>query len=384
VARKRQRSNGEGSVFERKDKDGRVIGYRGAYFAHTPDGIRKRVYVSGKTKTEVKAKLRKATADRDEGFVFDAKNLTVGKFLERWLPGSVKDTVKQSTYECYERLMRVHLIPALGRVKLKALTPTHVRALYREKLDSGLSATSVQRVHALLHEALKQAVNDGLIPRNVTETVKAPRQTRKEIQALSPEQARALLETASGGRLEALYLLAIHTGLRQSELLGLKCEDVDLKAKRLSVRRILSAAKNGPRFTTPKNNKSRTVRLTPRAAEALQVHRQRQVEEREMLAKSWRDHGLVFCTQLGTPLNRNNIHSRSFKPLVARAGLPPTVRFHDLRYTLATLMLKSGEHPKVVQEMMGHATINISLDTYSHVLPDMQDKAADRLGTLLS
>jgi integrase len=103
-----------------------------------------------------------------------------------------------------------------------------------------------------------------------------------------------------------------------------------------------------------------------------------------MLAKPWRDHGLMFCTQLGTPLNRNNIHSRSFKPLVARAGLPPTVRFHDLRHTFATLMLKGGEHPKVVQEMMGHATINITLDTYSHVLPDMQDKAADRLGALLS
>jgi integrase len=142
--------------------------------------------------------------------------------------------------------------------------------------------------------------------------------------------------------------LAIHTGLRQSELLGLKWEDVDLEAKRLSVRRILSAAKDGPTFTTPKSNKSRTVRLTPRAAESLQVHRQRQVEEREMLAKPWRNHGLVFRTQLGTPLNRNNIHSRSFKSLVARAGLPPTVRFHDLRHTFATLMLKGGEHPKVV------------------------------------
>jgi integrase len=103
-----------------------------------------------------------------------------------------------------------------------------------------------------------------------------------------------------------------------------------------------------------------------------------------MLAKPWRDHGLVFCMQLGTPLNRNNIHSRPFKSLVARAGLPPTVRFHDLRHTFATLMLKGGEHPKVVQEMMGHATINITLDTHSHVLPDMQDKAADRLGALLS
>jgi integrase len=381
---KRQRGNGEGSVYERKDKDGRVIGYRGAYFARTTNGIRKRFYVSGKTKTEVKAKLRKATADRDDGIVLDAENPTVGKYLERWLPDSVKDTVKQTTYECYERLLRLHLVPALGTIKLKALTPAHVRALYREKLDSGLTATSVQRVHALLHKALKQAVNDGLLPRNVTEAVKAPRQSRKEIRALNPEQARAFLQAARGNRLETLYLLAIHTGLRQSELLGLKWEDVDLEAKRLSVRRILSAAKSGPTFTTPKTNKSRTVRLTSRAVEALHVHRKRQAEEREKLGKPWRDHGLVFCTQVGTPLNRNNVHSRSFKPLVKRAGLPPTLRFHDLRHTFATLMLKGGEHPKVVQEMMGHANINITLDTYSHVLPDMQDKAADRLGDLLS
>jgi integrase len=280
--------------------------------------------------------------------------------------------------------MRLHLLPALSHIKLKALTPTHVRALYRDKLDSGLSATSVQRVHALCNKALKQAVNDSLLPRNVTEAVKAPRQLRKEIQALNPDQARTFLKAAHGDRLEALYLLAIHTGLRQSELLSLKWEDVDMEDKRLSVRRILSAVKNGPTFTTPKNNKSRSVRLTPRAVDTLHAHIQCQSEEREKLVKSWRDHGLVFCTQLGTPLSRNNIHTRSFKPLVERAGLPSTVRFHDLRHRFATLMLKGGEHPKVVQEMMGHPTINITLDTYSHVLPDMQDKAADRLVALLS
>jgi integrase len=382
---KKKRGNGEGSIYERKDKDGRVIGYRGAYFARTLDGARKRFYVSGKTKTEVKAKLRKVTADRDDGIVFDTQNLTVGRYLERWLPDSVKDTVKQTTFECYERLMRLHLQPTtLGSVKLKALTPANVRALYREKLDSGLSPASVQRVHALLHKALKQAVNDGLVPRNVTEAVKAPRQSRKEIQALNPEQARAFLGAARGERLETLYLLAVHTGLRQSELFGLMWQDVDLEANRLSVRRILSAAKNGPIFTTPKNDKSRSVRLTPRAVESLHAHRKRQAEEREKLGKPWRDHGLVFCTQVGTPLNRNNVHTRSFKPLVERASLPPTLRFHDLRHTFATLMLKGGEHPKVVQEMMGHSNINITLDTYSHVLPDMQDKAADRLGVLLS
>ncbi len=340
MASKRQRSNGEGSVYERKDKDGHVIGYRGAYFARTLNGARKRFYVSGKT--EVKAKLRKVTANRDDGIVFDTQNLTVGRYLERWLPDSVKDTVKQTTFECYERLERLHLQPTLGSVKLKALTPANVRALYREKLDSGLSAASVQRVHALLHKALKQAVNDGLVPRNVTEAVKAPRQARKEIQALNPEQARAFLGAARGDRLETLYLLAVHIGLRQSELFGLMWEDVDLEANRLSVRRILSAAKNGPAFTSRKNNKSRSMRLTPGAVEALHLHRKRQVEERDKIGKPRRDHGLVVCTQVGTPLNRNNVHTRSFKPLVEQADVPPTLRFHDLRHTFAMLMLKAA------------------------------------------
>jgi integrase len=128
----------------------------------------------------------------------------VGRYIERWLADSVRDTVKATTYETYERLMRLHLVPTLGRIKLKNLTPTHVRGLYREKLDSGLSPTSVQRVHVLLHKALKQAVHDGLVPRNVTDAVKAPRQSRKEIPTLTREQARTLLDTATGDRLEAL------------------------------------------------------------------------------------------------------------------------------------------------------------------------------------
>jgi integrase len=322
-------------------------------------------------------------AERDDGIVFDTNSLTVGKYLERWLADSVKDTVKQITYENYERLMRLHLVPPIGRIKLKALTAAHVRALYREKLDSGLSANTVQRIHALLHKALKQAVNDGLIPRNVTDAVTAPRQSRKEIQAFTPKQARAFLDTAKDDRLGALYLLAIHTGLRQGELLGLKWEDVDLERGVLQVRRILSAAKGSPSFTNPKNNKSRSVRLTPQAVQGLRAHLERQLGEREKLADIWQDTGLVFTSTIGTPLNRHNVFSRSFKPLLGHAGLPD-IPFHALRHSFATLMLTGGEHPKVVQEMMGHSKINTTMDFYSHVLPDMQKTAVDRLGTLLS
>ena len=370
--------NGEGGITRHK-KSGL---YMARYTVQTPTGP-KRKTLYGKTRREVDEKLTAAKADRDSGLLFDADSLMVARYLEGWLADSVRDTVKATTYETYERLMRLHLIPALGRVKLKNLTPAHVRGLYREKLDSGLSPTSVQRVHALLHKALKQAVNDGLVARNVTQAVKAPRQQRKEIPTLNQEQARVFLEAAKGDRLEALYLLAIHTGLRQGELLGLKWVDVDLDRRTLQVRRILSAAKNGPNFTTPKNNQGRSVRLTVQAVQAVRDHRKRQVEERLKHDGFWQDHGLVFTTLVGTPLNRHNVFSRSFKPLLRRAELPD-MPFHALRHSFATLMLAGGEHPKVVQEMMGHSGIRVTMDFYSHVLPDMQKGAVDRLGAMLS
>jgi integrase len=234
-----------------------------------------------------------------------------------------------------------------------------------------------------LHKALKQAVHDGLVPRNVTEAVKAPRQSRNEIPTLTREQVRIFLSSAKVDRLEALYLLAIHTGLRQGELLGLKWSDIDLDRETLQVRRILSAAKEGPRFTTPKSNQGRSVRLTTQAVQALRDHRKRQVQERLKHAAFWKDHGLVFTTLVGTPLNRHNVFSRSFKPLLRRAELPD-MPFHALRHSFATLMLTSGEHPKVVQEMMGHSGIRVTMDFYSHVLPDMQKEAVNRLGAMLS
>jgi len=374
----KKRGNGEGGITRHK-KSGL---YMARYTVQTPTGP-KRKTIYGKTRRVVDEKLTAAKADRDRGLLFDADSLTVGRYLERWLADSVRDTVKATTYETYERLMRRHLVPTLGRVKLKNLTPVHVRGLYREKLDSGLSPTSVQRVHALLHKALNQAVHDGLVPCNVTQAVKAPRGSRKEIPALTQEQARVFLNTAKGDRLEVLYLLAIHTGLRQGELLGLKWGNIDLDRGILQVRRILSAAKEGPTFTTPKSNKGRSVRLTAQARQALRDHRKRQVEERLKHDGFWQDYGLVFNTLVGTPLNRHNVFSRSFKPLLRRAGLPD-IPFHGLRHSFATLMLAGGEHPKMVQEMMGHSGIRVTMDFYSHVLPDMQREAVDRLGGMLS
>src|ERR687890_21355 len=382
MGKAKSRANGDGDVFPRKNKAGKITSYRGAYVG--PDG--KRRYVSGKTKEEARRNLRRARGDAERGLLFNADNLKVGEYLDRWLADSVSDTVKATTFERYEQITRLHLKPALGRVKLKALTPAHVRGLYREKLEAGSSARTVRYIHTTLHKALKQAVMDGLLPRNATEAVKPPQPTGEEMHPLMPKQAKLLLEVAheSGDRLEALYVLAIHTGLRQGELLGLKWDDVDLDDGSLQVRRTLTITKNGSVFTSPKTSGSRrSVKLTQGATQALRSHLERQLGEIDRVGSLWSENGLIFASDTGEPLDRRAVTALKFKPLLNRAGLPE-IRFHDLRHTCATLLLTRNVNPKIVSEMLGHATIAITLDTYSHVLPNMRDQAAAAMEDTLS
>jgi integrase len=231
----RKRGNGEGSITKRED-DGR---WMARYTVHTAAG-RKRKTIYGKTRAEVAEKLAKAVMDRTDGLVFDEGSLRLFKYLERWLADSVRDTVRATTYENYAYLVRTYIVPSLGRVKLTTLTPAHVQRFYREKLDSGLAPRTVQYLHTLLRKALKQAVKWGLIPRNVTDAVDAPRPAKKEIKYLSFDQAKAFLKVASEDRFWALYVLAISTGLRRGELLGLRWEDLDVERGVLRVRRSLT------------------------------------------------------------------------------------------------------------------------------------------------
>jgi integrase len=350
---------------------------------YTSEG-RKRRTLYGKTRKEVAAKLSKALADREVGLVFDAGTLTVGEYLDRWLSHSVRSRVRQKTYERYESIVRVHLTPALGRIRLKALTPDHVRGLYREKLDGGLAPRTVLHIHRTLSKALKQATNDGLIPRNAAASVKPPQPRNEEMQPLSRDQVRVFLETVEGDRMEALYVLAITTGLRQGELLALKWEDVDLEGEypALQVRRSLSETRGRRSFEAPKSGRGRHLRLSRRAVSCLRAHRRRQLEERMRKAGLWEDHSLVFPSEVGTPMSGRNLY-RAFKIRVKRASLPQTLRFHDLRHTCATLLLKQGVNPKFVQELLGHADISLTLNTYSHVLPDMGDAAAGAMDAAL-
>jgi integrase len=372
-----KRGNGEGSIYPVRGKDGKVKGYRAAYVVYTADGPKRR-YLSSKRREDVRDKLAKALSDRVDGLVFDAGTMTVGEYLDRWLKG-VRDTVRQSTYERYGFAIGPHIKPALGRIKLKDLTPAQVRWFYRERLDSGLAPATIHKLHVVLHKALNAAVADGLIPRNAATGVKLPRITREEINPLDPDEARRFIEAACGDRLEALYILALNTGMRQGELLALKWDDVDLERGVLRVRRTLTREDKAFVLGESKTKKSRrTIRLTTSALEALRAHLSRQFEEIERMGSLYQPGGLVFATTTGTIINPSNLRNRSFKPLLKRAGLRP-IRFHDLRHTCAALLLSKDVNPKVVSEMLGHASVSITLDIYSHLLPDMQEKAVKAL-----
>src|SRR5215217_9075377 len=260
----RRRGNGEGSITRRKDGL-----YMARYWVETPKGS-KRKTIYGKKRDEVADKLARALAERADGIAYDDENLTVGEYLNSWLKGSVRGSVRQSTFDRYEIAVRVHIKPALGRVKLKKLSPAHVAGFYQDRLAAGAAPASVNKLHVTLHKALDQAVKWHMIPRNVCGVVKAPRPTPEgEMRTLSPEEACKLLEEARGERLEALYVLAIHTGMRQGELLALRWQDVDLKAGTVQVRRTLTKSGGRLLLGEPKTAKSRRkIKLTARATAA--------------------------------------------------------------------------------------------------------------------
>lgn len=378
-----KRGNGEGSISRRKGG-----GWIAQYYAESGD-VRKRRTLYAKSRAEAAAKLVKAIAERDGGFVVDAGALTVGEYLDRWLSDGLTPLVgagkmAHSTYVRYAGIVRKHLKPALGGVKLRSLGRPQVRKLYADKAKT-LSARSVDYVHVTLQKALSQAMRDDLIPRNVA-AGERPRSSRhrEEVKALSPAQVRTLLDAASeaGERNEALYVVALHTGLRQGELLGLKWADIDLgdATGKLSVRRSLKKVEGGLAFGSPKNKASRrSVPLNRTAATVLRAHRTRQNEER-LRAPAWQDNDLVFPNRVGEPADHNNLYRREYLPLLGRAGLADEgFNFHTLRHTFATALLKQGEHPKKVQALLGHSSIVQTMDTYSHLIDDIGGDAVGGL-----
>jgi integrase len=367
-----RRGRGEGSISQRDD--GRWEGKVSLGYDVQGKRIRKTVY--GKTKAEVQEKLEKLKQDPTTGLPQDIEKLTVATYMTRWLEDTAKPTIEDTTYERYEQLIRLHIVPEIGHLRLNKLTPAHLQQLYARKLEEGLSPRSVQFIHAVLHRALKQAHRWDMVPQNAAAAVDRPKVPKKQMQFLTPEQVERFWQVAEQDRLYALYVLAATTGMRQGELLGLRWPDIDFTQATLSVQRTLKNVGSSLVVGQPKSAAGRrSITLPEIAVQALRDHRKRMLAE-GLTASPW-----VFCDTEGGPIRKQNLVRRSFKPLLEEAELPD-IRFHDLRHTAATLLLAKGVHPKVVQERLGHSSINLTLDTYSHVMPTLQRDAADKLDEL--
>lgn len=369
----KHRSNGEGTIYRRSD------GRWGATLS-LPSGKRRTVYA--RSQAAVKLRLRELIQRRDQGLLLASREQKTGEFLLRWLEDVAKPRVRQRTYISYRDNLR-RLIPLIGHVRLGQLSPAHIQSAYSALLQSS-SARTVHHSHAVLRTALKQAVRWGLLVRNPIEGVSPPRPERLEMKTLDHMEIKMLLASAEEDRFLALWTLLVSTGIRIGEALGLRWTDLDTGNGRIAIQRALQRQEgNGLVFVEPKSRQSRrTIHLSRLAQDALAEHRRLQAREHLAVGSEWQEHGLIFTTTVGRPLDPNHVYV-SFQRALRRAGLPH-LRLHDLRHTAATLLLADGVHPKLVQEMLGHSSISLTLDTYSHVTPALHAEVAHRMDALLS
>jgi len=381
TARKRagKRGNGEGSVYQRAG-DGRWVAMIDLGYG---EGRRRRRYFYGRTRAEAARKLRAALDARDTGQLIAAGSCTVTEWFTTYMRDVAKPRVRPLTYERYARDVRLHIEPAIGRVRLDKLQPAHLVALYNAKRAAGLSPNSIRHLHAVIRRALAVAVRWRLVAVNVATLVDSPTVPHHEVVPLSVAEAHRFLAAARGDRMAARWAVGLALGLRQGETLGLQWDDVDLENGFVRVRRTLQRhAGAGLVFTEPKTPRSRRVVALPsQLMAALSEHREQQGKEREIAAELWTETGCVFTTSVGGPVDPSNDY-RAFRHLLNAAGLRP-VRLHDLRHTAASLLLAQNVPARVVMEVLGHSQISLTMNTYTHVAPQLSREAANRMGDAL-
>ncbi|MFC1893934.1 tyrosine-type recombinase/integrase [Chloroflexota bacterium] len=336
------------------------------------------------TKKDAEKRLGELLHQLDNGTFINPGKTTLGEYLEKWLKDYAKPNLSPRGFERYESIACVHLIPSLGSIILPQLRSEHLQKHYTTKLNEGFSALTVRYHHTVIHKALQTAIKWGLVSRNVADSVDVPHAHRNEMKIWNEDDITRFLEIAKDSLYYALFYTSLFTGMRRSELLGLRWCDIDFIFSQIYVNRSLHHLKDGSYvFTQPKTARSRrNIALSPSATLTLKEHREKQDAMRIVLGIPLQDDGLVFSTPEGKPLRPNTV-SRAWVMLAARAGVK-VIRLHDARHTHASLMLKQGIHPKIVQERLGHASVQITLDTYSHVAPGLQEAAAAQFDKLVA
>lgn len=399
--KRKQRANGEGTVYRRKD--GR---YEGAGYVLMSDGTIRRKRVYGRTRKEAFEKLAELQRLSRLGVPMPSESWKLADYLTYWLEHIVRPTSKPKTHQGYEVVVRVHVVPVLGAKRLKAVQAADVRRLLTrvqhrcrccaEGIDERRpvkkrrccalgeccerfpTARTLQQVHAVLRNALANAVREELVLRNVARLVQVPSPTYRVHRGISADKAKELIETSRPDRLHALFVLTVYLGTRRAELLGLRWEDVDLDRGHLEIAQTLQRVDGELRFVTAKSTSSeRTVPLVGNCWDALRKHKAAQEWEASEAGDDWQDHGLVFPSRVGTALEPDNLR-RSWHPLRAKLGLDG-VRFHDLRHTAVTLLLDLGVPPHIVREIVGHADINVTMTIYAHASLDEKRAALEKL-----
>jgi integrase len=340
--------------------------------------------VSAKTRAEAIKKLRELQRNLDNGLPPPDDQLTVAALFDSWLTQVLPLRVAPATVANYTSLFNTHIKPALGRKRLTKLQPDDVQRFIHQKLEDGLSVRTVRHLRGLLVQTLEYAVRQGRVGRNVAALTEGPRQqSGGEGRSLTVEQAKSLLKTVKGDRLEGLYVLMLATGMRPGEAFGLPWKNVDLKIGQVTVRQALVRQPGGNVIGPGKTDKKgwRTNLIPAPVVVALLNHRDRQGKERAEADDVWEDHGLVFCTPLGTPLDPDN-HRKAFAKLTERAGIGKW-HPHELRHSATSIMLAQGVPIEVVSKVLGHTSIRITADVYGHILNQQQDGAAKAMESAL-
>jgi integrase len=345
-------------------------------------GKRKRASKTVATKREAERLLAEWVNEINRGTAVAPATVTVRDLLRRWLHTVAAHRVRPTTLEDYEATIENHIIPHLGNVTAQRLTADAVQSFYSDLRERGIGARTVQLCHLRLSQALSQAVKWGILHRNVCDAVDTPHVTPKRGKVWTAEEARRFLAASAGTHLEAFWVLVATTGLRRGEALGVRWQDLDLDARTLRVAQSVVIYKHKPIIQEPKSAAARrTVKLDPETVTTLRAHKATQNARRLELGPIWQDNDLVFTTGEGKLLGPNNLY-RILNATITRAGVPK-IRLHDLCHSHTTLLLAAGTPLRVVSERLGHAKTSITLDTYAHVLPDMQDAAAETVSRLL-